>query len=126
MVKLITSIAAQTNPLALNATIEAARAGSAGRGFAVVANEVKELASETAEATTRIGAMIETIQADSARSVEAITAIAELIRSIGAQQTHVASAIEQQESTAQEITTSVSAVAEVARTTTETVAQLQR
>ncbi len=126
MVKLITSIAAQTNPLALNATIEAARAGSAGRGFAVVANEVKELASETAEATTRIGAMIETIQADLARSVEAITAIAELIRSIGAQQTHVASAIEQQESTAQEITTSVSAVAEVARTTTETVAQLQR
>jgi hypothetical protein len=38
------------NP-ALNATIEAAWAGDAGKGFAVVAGEVKELASQTANAT---------------------------------------------------------------------------
>jgi GAF domain-containing protein len=62
VVTVIQSIAAQTNLLALNATIEAARAGEAGKGFAVVAHEVKELATETAAATTRVGEKVELIQ----------------------------------------------------------------
>jgi len=48
--------------LALNATIEAARAGEAGRGFSVVAEEVKELSSETEQATTDVGANVAAIQ----------------------------------------------------------------
>jgi GAF domain-containing protein len=62
VVTVIQQIAAQTNLLALNATIEAARAGEAGRGFAVVAHEVKELANETAAATTQVGEKVRTIQ----------------------------------------------------------------
>ncbi|MEV7972807.1 GAF domain-containing protein [Cellulomonas sp. NPDC089187] len=62
VVTVIQGIAAQTNLLALNATIEAARAGEAGRGFAVVAHEVKELATETAQATTQVSDKVRTIQ----------------------------------------------------------------
>lgn len=103
MIRTITSIAEQTNLLALNATIEAARAGEAGKGFAVVANEVKDLAQETATATEDIASRIEAIQLDTQAAVAAIAEIGSIISAINDSQTTIASAVEEQTATTNEM-----------------------
>jgi methyl-accepting chemotaxis protein len=114
VIKVITSIAQQTNLLALNATIEAARAGEAGKGFAVVANEVKELAKETAKATEDIGQKIEAIQSDTKGAVQAIAEIGAVINQVNDISNTIASAVEEQTVTTNEIGRNV---AEAARGT---------
>jgi methyl-accepting chemotaxis protein len=111
VVKVITSIAEQTNLLALNATIEAARAGELGKGFAVVAGEVKELAQESARAAEDIARRISDNQSQTASAVAAIEGISHIIGSINDYQLTIASAVEEQTATTNEMSRGVAEAA---------------
>jgi Amt family ammonium transporter len=68
----IEEIASKTDLLALNAAIEAANAGEAGQGFGVVAEEVRNLASQTAQATEEVGNLLQELQGRADQSVQAV------------------------------------------------------
>jgi methyl-accepting chemotaxis protein len=126
VVDLISTIAGQTNLLALNATIEAARAGEAGKGFAVVAHEVKQLASQTAHATTEIDGQIQAIQSEAGRAVSAIVTVVEVINRMDQLSTSVAGSVQQQHSATRDIASDLTQVATGARDMASAVGNLTR
>ncbi len=115
VIEVIQDIAEQTNLLALNATIEAARAGEAGKGFAVVATEVKELAKQTAAATDDIRNRIEVMQRSTDQAVGSIEEISDVIGRFNELSRMIASAVEEQSITTQQIASHVSDAAELAQ-----------
>jgi methyl-accepting chemotaxis protein-1 (serine sensor receptor) len=73
IVTMIDTIAFRTNILALNAQVEASKAGDAGRGFAVVAQEVRALATRSAESARRVSDIV----AGSGLQIEQAAALAD-------------------------------------------------
>ena len=127
LVELIRTIASQTNLLALNATIEAARAGEAGRGFAVVAQEVKMLASQTADVSGRIVSQVASIQEAATRAVLEMTEISGKVTGVEEFTGQVSSALDQQLTATQKITTFISSAHQAtssARRNLETLSQV--
>ncbi|MDE6974443.1 MAG: methyl-accepting chemotaxis protein [Lachnospiraceae bacterium] len=103
IVKTIEDIAFQTNVLALNASVEAARAGEAGRGFSVVSEEVRDLATKSAEAarntSTLVGQSVHDVKIGTESTNLAISAmqvINECIQSIKIHMDEIALASSQQ------------------------------
>jgi methyl-accepting chemotaxis protein len=124
VIRVISAVAEQTNLLALNATIEAARAGEAGKGFAVVATEVKELAQEAARASEEIAQRVQGIQGETAAAVDAMARISTVVQDINGHQITIAGAVEEQSSTTDELTRSISAAARGATEISTTLTQV--
>ena len=104
------NIASQTNLLAMNAAIEAAHAGESGKGFAVVADEIRKLAENSSgqsktisDVLKKIKVSIDTITKSAGIVLERFEAIAREVETVSGQESHIRSAMEEQETGSRQI-----------------------
>jgi methyl-accepting chemotaxis protein len=95
IIGVINEIAFQTNLLALNASVEAARAGEAGKGFSVVADEVRNLASKTAESSRDIQQIVHGNIGATKNGMDLVNETAEFFHSVIEQISGIADKISQ-------------------------------
>jgi methyl-accepting chemotaxis protein len=124
IVSLIQNIAGQINLLALNATIESARAGEAGRGFAVVATEVKSLARQAADATEKIAAEIDGIQAVTRDVVTGLGNIKQSIEAVREYVSSTAGAVEEQSAVTRDMSQNMQTAAQAVEEITNSVREI--
>ncbi len=119
VVRIIGSIASQTNMLALNATIESASAGEAGKGFAVVAGEVKTLAQQTSESNSQIGGLVSKIQTLMGTSLNSTQKAADSIKEVKDINQTTASTVEMQKLVTEEVSSMLQNVVQKSQNSTK-------
>ncbi|MDH4182905.1 MAG: methyl-accepting chemotaxis protein [Nitrospinota bacterium] len=122
----IKRIAEQTNLLALNATIEAASAGAAGKGFAVVANEIKELASQSANAAEDIASRIDGVQGNTKEAVLVMKDVTDVIGAINNAVESINASVREQTQVATSISGNVNQAADEASGIAKSIAELAK